>query len=214
VLPAAAATEVDGTFTNLEGRVSVCEQKVTPCGTARSDWMIAAQIALRLGHDLGIDSPAAARAELAGLSAVHGHLTEAALHTGGVEGVLCSGNGSIAAPAASGSNGPANDAYSLRLVATRRMYDAGTTLSHSPSSAGLARSIELRLNPADFDKLGVEAGSIVQLISNKGELMTPVIADPGVPAGSAAIPANSPGANANQLIDASQPVTDVRVERS
>jgi len=214
VLPAAAATEVDGTFTNLEGRVSVCEQKVTPCGTARSDWMIAAQIALRLEADLGIDSPAAARAELAALSSCHSDLTEEALAANGVEGVLCAGNGTIAAPTTSSASGPANDAYSLRLVATRRMYDAGTALAHSPASAGLARSVELRLNPVDFDKLGIESGSVVKLISSAGELMTPVVADAGVPAGSAAIPANAPDANANQLTDASQPVTDVRVERS
>ena len=214
VLPAAAATEVEGTFTNLEGRVSVCEQKVTPCGTARADWMIAAQIASRLGADLGIDSPAAARAELASLSSAHGDLTEEALAAAGIEGVLCAGNGSIIAPVAKDVDAPTNDAYSLRLVATRRMYDAGTMLAHSPSSAGLASSVELRLNPTDFDKLGVDSGSVVKLISSKGVLMTPVVADLGVPAGSAAIPANSPDANANRLIDGSQPVTDVRVERS
>ena len=213
VLPAAAATEVEGTFTNLEGRVSVCEQQVTPCGTARADWMIAAQIAFRLGADLGIDSPAAARAELASLSLVHGDLSEGALAAAGIEGVLCSGNGSITAPLVNDMDAPTNDAYSLRLVATRRMYDAGTMLAHSPSSVGLASSVELRLNPTDFDKLGVDSGSVVKLISSKGELMTPVVADRGVPAGSAAIPANSPGANANRLIDASQSVTDVRVER-
>ncbi len=214
VLPAAAATEVDGTFTNLEGRVSLCEQKVTPCGTARSDWMIAAQVAQRLGADLGIDSPAAARAELAALSSCHGGLTEDALAASRVEGVLCSGNGTISVPAGSVSAGPANDAYSLRLVATRRMYDAGTALAHSPASVGLARSVELRLNPVDFDKLGVKSGNVVKLISAKGELLAPVVADSGVPEGSAAIPANAPDANANRLIDASQPVTDVRVERS
>ncbi|NCG22594.1 MAG: hypothetical protein GWP47_00455, partial [Actinobacteria bacterium] len=197
-----------------EGRVSVCEQKVTPCGTARADWMIAAQIASRLGADLGIDSPAAARAELASLSSAHGDLTEEALAAAGIEGVLCAGNGSIIAPVAKDVDAPTNDAYSLRLVATRRMYDAGTMLAHSPSSAGLASSVELRLNPTDFDKLGVDSGSVVKLISSKGVLMTPVVADLGVPAGSAAIPANSPDANANRLIDGSQPVTDVRVERS
>ena len=36
VLPAAAPTEAVGTFTNLEGRVSVSNQKVTPPGTARA----------------------------------------------------------------------------------------------------------------------------------------------------------------------------------
>ena len=41
--------------------------------------------------------------------------------------------------------------------------------------------------------------------------MAPLAADFGVPAGSAMIPANAPGSNANTLIDASASVTDVRV---
>ena len=49
--------EQTGTTTNLEGRVSTRAQKVTPHGTARPDWMIAAELALLdLGHDLGFGS--------------------------------------------------------------------------------------------------------------------------------------------------------------
>jgi NADH-quinone oxidoreductase subunit G len=213
VLAAAAPTESSGTFTNLEGRVSVCEQKVTPAGTSRPDWMIAAEIALRLGSDLGIDSPESIRAELAAVSAVHGGLTEAALDEGRIDGVLIPGAGDIAAPAAPSGGGPANDAYSLRLVATRKMYDDGVMLRHSPASAGLARSIQVRLNPVDFDKLGVEPGTVVKVESARGHLLTPVACDAGVPAGSAAIPFSVDGWAANTLIDSSAPVTDVRVER-
>ena len=213
VLPAAAPTEVDGTFTNLEGRVSVAEQKVTPPGTARADWMIAAELALRLGADLGVESPESIRAEIAAVSPVHAELTEAALADGRVEGVLISGS-SIEAPTVSASTTPANDAYSLRLVAARRMYDNGTMLQASASSAGLAASVKVTLNPADFEKLGLDAGTVVKVISGRGELMAPLAADFGVPAGSAMIPANAPGSNANTLIDASASVTDVRVERA
>ena len=213
VLAAAAPTESSGSFTNLEGRVSVCEQKVTPAGTSRPDWMIAAELALRLGADLGLDSPEAIRAELAAVSAVHGGLTEEALDTGRVDGVLIQGAGDITVPAAPTSVGPANDAYSLRLVATRKMYDDGVALRHSPASAGLARSIQVRLNPVDFDKIGVESGSVVKIESSRGHLLAPVASDAGVPAGSAVIPFSVDGWAANTLIDASSAVTDVRVER-
>ena len=213
VLPAAMATEVDGTFTNLEGRVSVCEQKVTPPGTARADWMTATELAARLGADLGLDSPETIRAELAAVSAVHAPLTEEALAASPVEGVLLAGS-SLEGPVASTALAPANDAYSLRLVAGRRMYDAGTMVQASPSSAGLAATATVRLNPVDFDKLGIEAGTDVKVVSGQGELRAPLAVDPGVPAGSAVVPANAPGNGANILIDASAPVTDVRVERA
>ena len=48
VLPAAGPTECDGTFTNLEGRISLMSRKVTPPGTSRPDWMIAADLAERI----------------------------------------------------------------------------------------------------------------------------------------------------------------------
>lgn len=213
VLAAAAPTESSGTFTNLEGRVSVMEQKVTPAGTSRPDWMIAAEIALRLGADLGFDSPAAIRAELASVSAVHGDLTEEALDEGRVEGVLVAGSGDIDLPAAPADDGPANDAYSLRLVTTRRMYDDGVALRHSPASAGLARSIQVRLNPVDFDKIGVERGTVVKIEAARGHLLAPVESDAGVPVGTAAVPVSVDGWTVNSLIDVSAPVTDVRVER-
>ena len=56
VLAAAGYAEVDGTTTNLEGRVSRVSQRVNPPGTARADWMIAAELAFRLGGDLGVES--------------------------------------------------------------------------------------------------------------------------------------------------------------
>jgi NADH-quinone oxidoreductase subunit G len=75
ILPAAAYAEVDGTTTNLEGRVSRLSQKVTPPGTARADWMIAAELALRLGDDLGIESLEDLFDELTAVAPSHAGLT-------------------------------------------------------------------------------------------------------------------------------------------
>jgi len=213
ILAAAGPTESAGTFTNLEGRVSVCGQIVTPAGVSRPDWMITAEIATRLGTDLGFDSVAAIRAELATVSEVHAPLTEEALDTSQVDGVLLTGNGDIAPPGPAGASSPVNDRYSLRLLTTRRMYDDGTALRHSPASSGHASSLELRLNPVDFDKIGVQEGTVVRVESAKGHLDMPVQIDAGVPVGSAAVPWRTLGADCRPLIDASAVVTDVRVER-
>ena len=214
VLAAAGPTETSGTFTNLEGRVSVVEQKVTPPGTARADWMIAAELARRLGTDLGVRSPEEIRAELVALSAVHAPLTEENLAAGRVDGVVIPGAGEITPPASGSDTLPANDAYSLRLVTRRTMYDDGVALRHSPSSRGLAGPFEVRLHPADFAKIGVEAGSVVRLVSGRDQVMAPARPDAGVPEGSAVVPWLAPGSAANALIDRDAMVTDVRVERS
>jgi NADH-quinone oxidoreductase subunit G len=210
VLAAAAPTEVDGSFTNIEGRVTTLRQKVTPPGTARADWMIAAELAFRMGADLGLESTAQIRSEIAAISPVHADLTDAALEQR--EGVLVRGGDVVANTTATPV--PAADSYTLRLVATRSMYDLGAILRHSPSSANLAPGTAVRLNPADFDGLGVSAGSDVVVSSPRGSLMVPVHPDAGVPRGSAAMLVNQPNADALSLVDARSIVTDVRVERA
>jgi len=214
VLAASGATESAGTFTNLEGRISVCRQRVTPPGTARADWMIASEIARRLGFDLGFDSVESIRAEIAAVSVVHSGLDEKALAEALVDGLLIGGSGDIMVPGVVGVSPSAHDAYSLRLVASRSMYDDGVALRNSPSSRGLARSVTLRLNPTDFDKIGVDRGTVVRTESAVGRLLVPVEPDPGVPVGSAVLPWAAPGSPANTLIDPFSTVTDVRVERA
>ena len=56
VLPAAAFGEKNGTTTNLEGRISNVAQKITPRGTSRPDWMIATELSIALGADIGVSS--------------------------------------------------------------------------------------------------------------------------------------------------------------
>ena len=55
VLPVAGDGERAGTTTNLEGRVSRLPQKVVPPGVAWPAWMVANELALRLGGEFGWD---------------------------------------------------------------------------------------------------------------------------------------------------------------
>ena len=231
VLPAAGPTECDGTFTNLEGRVSPMSRKVTPPGTARPDWMIAADLAERLepGSTQGLDSPEAIRAELAQVSAVHSPLTEQALDQNQVEGVLL---GAGATGEAGGWHGGKQWRRSRRqgapvtgsagreelpegaflLVATRTMYDDGTMLRHCPSSRGLAPAPTARINPADLDRTGLAAGAPVRVVSESGHIEAALAIDGGVPQGVLAVNWLAPGAPANSLITAGANVTVVKVE--
>ncbi|MFQ5558595.1 MAG: molybdopterin dinucleotide binding domain-containing protein, partial [Acidimicrobiales bacterium] len=156
------------------------------------------------------DSPESIRAELARVAPGF-HPTDEQLAAAGADGVLVR-SGDVTAPGAAEVTPPVNDAYSLRLVAGRRMYDDGVMLRHCPSSRGLARPIEVRLNPADFDPLGVDPGTPVTVTSGCGRLEAAAHPDVGVPRGSAAMPWAAPGAPLNALIDHGSPVTDVRVE--
>jgi NADH-quinone oxidoreductase subunit G len=219
VLAAAGFAEVDGTHTNIEGRVSTVIRKITPPGTARPDWMIAAELARLLGADLGVESKAQILTEIAATAPAYAGLsTEVLAGPDALDGVVVpladatpGGPRMVAFEAPSTAATPAVDAYSLRLVVTRKLYDLGTEVQTSPALASLAPGAVVRLHPHDFDRVGVAAGTSVTVSSARGSIALPVHPDDGVPRGSAALLVNQPGGDAFALIDASQPVTDVRV---
>ena len=286
VLPAAGYAEVDGTTTNLEGRVTTVARKVTPPGTAQPDWVIAADLAYRLGSDLGLESPAQIAEEIGIVAPAFAGLAHDLGTAGGQDGVVVglpsrrngdepaapamAGRGEagsapapVSAEVASGVPTPSSlaaaseeapsddaedgedespeaeaqpsgpqpptvgvplpvwtiidppllDAYSLRLVVSRKLYDRGTLVRSSTSLADLAEPATLRLNPSDFDRLGVAVGDDVRVTSNRGNVTVPTVPEPGVPRGIALLHANQAGGRANVLIDGNAPVTDVRVER-
>jgi formate dehydrogenase major subunit len=112
---------------------------------------------------------------------------------------------------------PKADNYTLRLVACRRLYDAGSAMTGSPSLTPLVPALEARANPYDLDRLGAGTGDRVKVRSTRGELVLPARSDEHVPRGCVAIDFNvpsaeSPGNAAATLIDSRQLVTDVRME--
>ncbi len=117
---------------------------------------------------------------------------------------------------------PPIDAYSLRLIASHQLWDAGVGVRHSSHLSGLAASPVLRANPYDLKRLGHESGGRVKAVSPRGSLVLTVEADVGVPRGSVAMGFNLPGATpagpggqsegAADLIDATAAVTNVRLD--
>jgi NADH-quinone oxidoreductase subunit G len=276
VLAAAGYAEAAGTTTNIEGRISELAQKVTPPGTARADWMIAAELAYRLDADLGLESVEGIWHEIERLAPSHAGITSLVLRSfaaqDGVvapiqpevaavaDGTPVSINGALRADSTEGrvtpsplaraeaadeaeepheepeledepiESGPARpepisytrpapyeapalDGYSLRLAATRRLYDAGTMLRHAPSMAALGAGSQLKVNPTDLERLGVPDGGRVKVSSARSSFITDAHADASLAKGIATMVVNQlEGPNPHELIDAALPVTDIRVE--
>jgi len=210
VLPAAAFGEVDGTHTNLEGRISAIQQKVTPPGTARPDWMIAAEIAMRLGKDMGFASVDDITDEIASVSGLHAGADAAAIQAA-ADGVLLPSDGHWT-DQGEPTEVPAFDSYSLRLVIDRTMYDRGTQTMMCESIADLADDGAVRLNPTEASRLGVDTGTTVRMSSQRASVEGKVIVDDRVAPGVAAVAHNHAGLDVRSLVDMRAPVTDIRIE--
>ena len=110
---------------------------------------------------------------------------------------------------------PAVDAYSLRLVATRKLYDLGIVHAALAVAGRLAPGTAVRLHPHDFDRVGVSAGRPGRRCrrpsgTRDARRPTPTAA---CPAGRRPSTSTSPAPAVTALIDSPRPVTDVRVDR-
>ena len=115
---------------------------------------------------------------------------------------------------------PKADSYSLRLVAGRRLYDAGSSVPGRPSLTPLVPTlVRCGPTPTTSTASGAVTGDRVQVRSARGELVLAAEADAArAPRASSPSTSTSPVARARRatppptLIDSRQPVTDVRLE--
>ncbi len=215
VLPAAGPGEKSGTTTNLEGRVSRLGPKVTPPGTARPDWMIAAELADRLGTDLGFADSRQIWAEISAEVPMFSDCPVDRIESPEAQdGILCvpGDEGGLQWDPPADVASPPVDAYALRLVSSRRLYDRATMTANSPSLAGLADESRVRLNPRELDRLGIVEGDRLALVSPRKRIIAAVSADDRIPRGVVSMAFNAPGPAASELIELGALVTEVRVE--
>jgi NADH-quinone oxidoreductase subunit G len=190
VLAAAAFGEQDGTTTNLEGSVTPVAQAITAHGTARPDWMIAAELALMFGRDIGFDTIQSARASVAAAQRRQfGPLPDGA------------------------AGEPPPNSYDYRVVVSRKLYDRAVGTANSPSLAPLAPGPGAHIHPLDLDRVGVAEGTDVKLVGVRGSIVLSLVADETVQRGTIWAAFNQDGADITDLVDAGATVTDVRIER-
>ncbi|MGA3146749.1 MAG: NADH-quinone oxidoreductase subunit NuoG [Acidimicrobiales bacterium] len=276
VLPAAESHERPGTTTNIEGRISRVGQKLVPPGQAWPDWMIAAELAVHLDADLGLDSVGEVWEEIERVAPAYRGITLAVLDAlGTADGVVApltaspvsigrrvapldpiavpgvesverqgappraglaepptAGLGTPPVDRSDGAGDPALpglvtlpvdldvphvtpvDSYSMRLVASRSLYDLGSAVSAVPALAGLVDPAPLRVNPHDLDDLGVAAGGSVRLRTENASLVAAAVPDPSLPRKVVAADFNVPldGGTVADLIDSGAPLVEVRME--
>ena len=212
VLPAATTTEIDGSFTNLEGRISPIRKSVTPPGTARPDWMIALDLIQYLAPNSGPTTFKELCEEISIVSGIHKDLDFSKVEQIDQEGVILSRGFNKTQP--SSVKIPKQKTNSFRLVVTRSMYDKGVLSAHSAALKGLAPGSQIKANPEDMEKLGITSESTVRLIGSKGEIRTRLTPDPETTRGTIHALWNQEGPDIRKLIDSSLPVNDLKIEKT
>ena len=111
---------------------------------------------------------------------------------------------------------PLADAYSLRVVLSRRLYDRGIAMQGSPALYNMVPATVLHLNHFDLDRLGVASGEYVKVNGPRGSLELPVALDDGVVRGTTNVAfatRNVDGVNViPDLIDSDSVISQVRLE--
>jgi predicted molibdopterin-dependent oxidoreductase YjgC len=189
VLPATTFAEMDGTLTNLEGRVQRVRQAIPPVGVSRPGWMILRDTAnlMGTGH-WDYSSAADVMAEIASLVPAYRGVKHETL---GVSGVLRRFE-----PAAKAQFVPfdldrlqqlASDEFPFTLITERNLfYYHGACLTEQVKGMNLVKNEEtLRLNSADATRLGISDGTVVEVTSQYGNVECVAQASSAVPKGAA-----------------------------
>jgi predicted molibdopterin-dependent oxidoreductase YjgC len=191
ILPVAGLGEIEGTATNLEGRVQKMNRIVTPAGMSRPVWSIINDIAAAMGSDLGAHSGEKVGAEIADVAPAYGGVTWDALTWGpGRDGIVLPGpEGRQPLEYTPEDPGVPVVAGRHALHTARVLYDDGVMVRNSSGIAGLAPHGAAYLHPRDASMLAVVDGDDV-IVHADGSVRLPVIIDASLAEGTIYVPFN------------------------
>ena len=202
VLPASSAwCETEGTVTNSERRVQRVRKALDPPGEARDDLWILAELARRLGRDLGHPTSQELWDELRLLSPMHRGMRYDRLEAlGGIqwpcpdedhpgsrvlhERLWARPVQGRRAPFSCVDPDPPVDQltpdYPIRLTTGRRLDAYNTGVQTGTYNSPLWRKESIDLHPTDAAALDLADGALARVISRRGAVTAPVRLDPGL----------------------------------
>ena len=189
VLPATSFAETDGTFTNTERRVQRVRKAVEPPGEARDDWRIVAELSTRMGYPMNYDHASQVWDEVAGQTPPLAGISYQRLEGDGIQwpcptpdhpgtpylhGELWEGKQTAyfrpvgyAPP-----DEQPDEEFPFVLTTGRHLqaYHTHTMTGRTPGIRVLLPEETAEINPADGQRLGIEDGERVRIVSRRGEV--------------------------------------------
>lgn len=217
VLPAAAAAEKDGTFTNTERRCSRIRKAVPPPGEALADWEILVRMARAMGRAWDYAGPHEIFSEMAALTPSYFGMSYDRLGLGGLQWPCPSPDHpgtpvlhrdgfprgrALFSPVRHRPPSEEPDADYPLVLSTGRMYahfHTATMTGNSPHLKGEAGEGFVEIHPADAADQGIEPGDPVRLISRRGRIDARARLTSSVPRGMVFMTFHFPGSPVNVL---------------
>ena len=218
VLPAASFAEIDGTFTNLTGRIQAIHAAKRPPGQARPDWWIVTQLAQRMVESKrqkswDFTNAASVFQEIAKVVPSYRGLTFTILGETGWQSPSVQAKARRHLVRVEPAPSSPDPNYPLTLVIGRLFYDRGTLLRRASRIQNLVPPAYAIIHPDDAKQFSVAHGDPVWLISTQGQLsLTAQVSDEIVP-GAVLTPLNVSDPPLGSLLSDPQGLTRVRVVR-
>jgi len=220
VLPASAAYEKNGTFTNTNRQVQIVRKAFDPPRAARQDWELIQEMARRLGLDWRYSHPKDVFAEMARVMPSLNHITWQRLEREGAVTYPCdsddqpgseimfadgfptkSGRGRIVPTDLVPPDELPDETYPMVLTTGRMLehWHTGAMTRRASTLDLLEPEAVALLNRHDIRRLGVNPGDPVQVETRRGKIVLKARQDNDVPEGMIFIPFCFAEAAANVL---------------
>ncbi len=213
VLPGAAFSEKDGSFTNLEGRIQCFEQVVPPPGEAKTDWEILDLLFTSMGSSKGYSSLQKIREEISHLVPMYGDLehreeTFWIRETSKRRLFHPSGEGDPIpfSPVISPEERTGDESYPFKAIlgSLRFHLGSGTRTGYSARIKDFALRGDAEISPEDGVRLNLEDGDKVKITSPHGTISREVALKKDLSPGIIFIPMAFQNNDARHLIELSQ----------
>jgi predicted molibdopterin-dependent oxidoreductase YjgC len=221
VLPGASFLEKDGTFTNLERRIQRIRKAVDPPNGIPPDWQVVCEVATRMGYPMKYAHPSEIMDEIAKLTPMFAGVSYERLedHAGLQWPVPTAAHAGTAL-----MHGETFPKGKARFVSVDYLppgeeasaeypfvLTTGRILQHYNCGAQTRRTEILKvvdtdlleMHPADVERLGLDEGAIVRLVSARGEAILPVAKSERVLPGHLFTSFHFPASTVNDLLSSS-----------
>jgi len=188
VLPGTSFAEKEGTFTNTERRVLRVRQAIDPVGESRPDWQIIQELSNRFGYEMNYDSPKAIMEEINMVTPSYGGITYERLEGEGLQwpcpnidhpgtkflhkDKFARGKGLFHAIEFKPPAESVDEEFPFWFTTGRVYvhYHTGTMTRNSPTLHAEIPEGLLEIHPEDADRLEVQEGDRVKVVSRRGEI--------------------------------------------